>query len=159
MPAKSEKPETPPPVAPPAGVMGTSGAQPGQEPPSTGLTGLTGEIAMSDAKPKELSLEEVALITSGGSAAAQPSAPPPQQKATGGVTAWQNSQQISGLWTINQDRNAWVSVTVVGWKRLSTASASGVVALNMLGAHARQTNAPVNYRDEADGMIHEMYIW
>jgi hypothetical protein len=114
---------------------------------------------MSDAKPKELSPEEVALTTSGGGAAAQPSTPPPQQAATGGVTVWQNNKQISGLWTINQDRNTWVSVTGVGWKKLSTASASGVVALNMLGAHARETSAPVNYRDEADGMIHEMYIW
>ena len=29
----------------------------------------------------------------------------------------------------------------------------------MLGGSARQTNSPVNYRDEADGMIHEMYVW
>ena len=56
-------------------------------------------------------------------------------------------------------RSYSVYVTNISWKKLSTASASGLVAVNMLGAHARQTNSRVDYRDEADGMIHEMYIW
>jgi hypothetical protein len=29
----------------------------------------------------------------------------------------------------------------------------------MLGANARQTQGAVNYRQEADNMIHEMYVW
>jgi hypothetical protein len=33
------------------------------------------------------------------------------------------------------------------------------MALTILGTHAREKSATVNYRDEADGMIHEMYVW
>ncbi len=157
MPTKSKQPQKTPPAATVTGTKAAGGLQPGWEPP---LTGLTGETAMSETQPKELSTEEAALTAQSGGSGAEPSISPPEQAATsGGITAWQGDKRISALWTINQDRNAWVAVTGIGWKRLATASASGLVALNMLGAHARQTNSRVDYRDEADGMIHEMYIW
>jgi len=44
-------------------------------------------------------------------------------------------------------------------KKLSTASDSGVVALTLLASHAKQLGSIVNYRDEDDGMVHEMYVW
>jgi hypothetical protein len=47
----------------------------------------------------------------------------------------------------------------VGWKKLANNSDSAIVALTVLSASARQTQTQVNYRDEADGMIHEMYVW
>lgn len=72
---------------------------------------------------------------------------------------WNDYQTITGLWTINQDRNTWMWVNNIGWKKLSTASESGIVALTKLASHAKQVGSIVNFRDESDGMVHEMYVW
>lgn len=93
-----------------------------------------------------------------GTGDAAPSIRPPEGVGAG-VTAWLNNKRITGLWTINQNRNSWVAVDGVGWKRLANNSDSAIVALAMLGSHAREKNSVVNYREEADGMIHEMYVW
>ena len=76
-----------------------------------------------------------------------------------GVTAWQNNKRISALWSISENRNSWVSVAGIGWKKLANSSDSAIVALTMLSAHAREKQSPVYYREESDGMIHEMYVW
>jgi hypothetical protein len=80
-------------------------------------------------------------------------------EGVGGIAAWQNNKQITALWSINQNVNSWVGVSGIGWKKLSNASGSGIVALTMLAAHAREKGSVVNYREESDGMIHEMYVW
>jgi hypothetical protein len=76
-----------------------------------------------------------------------------------GVSAWQNNKRITGLWSINQNRNSWVAVDGVGWKKLVNNSDSAIVALTMLSSHAREKGSTVNYREESDGMIYEMYVW
>lgn len=43
--------------------------------------------------------------------------------------------------------------------KLANNSDTAIVALTMLGANARQTQGIVNYRQESDNMIHEMYVW
>jgi hypothetical protein len=75
-----------------------------------------------------------------------------------GASAWA-SQKVTGLWTINQDKNSWVAVTNVGWIKLSIASDTGITALMMLAASAKETQTAFNYRKEADNMIHEIYVW
>ncbi len=93
---------------------------------------------------------------SGGDAA--PALLPAEGAATD-ITAWQNSKKITGLWSINQNRNSWVHVEGIGWKKLANNSDSAIVALTLLGAHAREKGSSVNYREESDGMIREMYVW
>lgn len=80
-------------------------------------------------------------------------------EGVGGIAAWQNNKQITALWAINQNVNSWVAVSGIGWKKLSNASDSAIVALTMLAGHAREKGSVVNYREESDGMIHEMYVW
>lgn len=75
------------------------------------------------------------------------------------VGAWQNNKQVNALWTINQDRNSWVGIVGVGWKKLAGPNETAISALTMLAAHARATNSVINYRDEADTLIHEVYVW
>ena len=58
--------------------------------------------------------------------------------AGAGVTAWLNDKRITGLWSINQNRNSWVYVNGIGWKKLANNSDSAIVALSMLSAHARE---------------------
>jgi hypothetical protein len=63
------------------------------------------------------------------------------------------------LWSIAETRNAWVSITGIGWKKLANTHDSALLALTILGAHARQLQTAVDYREEADQMIHELYVW
>ena len=76
-----------------------------------------------------------------------------------GVGAWQNNKKVDALWTINQDRNAWVGIAGIGWKKLAGPNETALSAMTMLVAHARATGSIVNYRDEADNLIHEVYVW
>ena len=78
---------------------------------------------------------------------------------TGGISAWQNNKRVNALWSINQNRNSYASISGIGWKKLVNNSDSAIVALTMLSSHARENNSPVNYREEGDGMIYEMYVW
>jgi hypothetical protein len=90
---------------------------------------------------------------------AAPTVQPVGEGVSAGVGAWNNSKKITGLWSINQNRNSWTFVDGLGWRKLANNSDSAIVALSVLAAHAREKNSTVNYRDEADGMIHEMYVW
>jgi hypothetical protein len=83
----------------------------------------------------------------------------PVEGVSAGITAWQNNKRVTGLWSINQDKNAWVHVDGIGWKKLANNSASAIIALTLLGTHAREKAAVVNYREESDGLIHEIYVW
>jgi hypothetical protein len=88
-----------------------------------------------------------------------PSVLPTSAGVSAGITAWQNNKRVTGLWSINQNRNSWVFIDGVGWRKLANNSDSAIVSLTMLGSHAREKNSVVNYREEADGMVYEMYVW
>lgn len=83
----------------------------------------------------------------------------PIEAVASGISAWQNNKRVTGLWSINQNRNSWVHIDGVGWKKLINNSDSAIVALTMLGAHAHEKGSVVNYCDESDGMIYDMYVW
>ncbi|MCA9325463.1 hypothetical protein KDA23_05380 [Candidatus Saccharibacteria bacterium] len=127
------------PGGPQANVTNSETSMPGQNPPTgAGVETLAPPIVgMGDAAP---SLPMTAGVTAG-------------------VAAWQNNKRISALWSINQNRNSWVGVDGIGWKKLVNNSDSAIVALTMLASHAREKGSVVNYREESDGMIYEMYVW
>jgi hypothetical protein len=121
---------------------------------------------MADTRPEQEMLSGAAAVDDGGvAAAAAPSAEPPAAVDAGlgagavGATVWVNNKKINALWAINENRNSWVGVAGVGWVKLANNSDSAIVAFTMLGANARQTQGIVNYRQESDNMIHEMYVW
>ena len=109
---------------------------PTQDPPSTGVTATAG----ADSAPSLLP-----------SAAASGN--------DGGTAAWLGDKRVSALWGINQNRNSWVHIAGIGWKKLANNSDSAVVALTILAAHAKQSQTNYSYREEADAMIHETYVW
>ena len=98
-----------------------------------------------------------------------PSMPPPSTaksaeaakagEAVASVAVWNKASIINALWSSNQDKNAWFNDAALGWKQLSPASESGLVALNMLSSLAKQKGSAVDYRIEDDNMVHEMYVW
>ena len=84
----------------------------------------------------------------------------PEQEASdsGQQDVWQQNKRIVALWTINQNRNAWIG-TDGTWKKLANNSDSAIVALMLLSSHAREKGSVVNYREESDAMVHELYVW
>jgi hypothetical protein len=67
--------------------------------------------------------------------------------------------RVVGLWAINQDRNAWVYLDNVGWRKLSGTSESGLVSMNMLSAHAYQLGSSSSLYEGDDGSINQLYVW
>lgn len=143
----------------------TGGAMPSLVPPQA-ASSQTSESGTSTAAPV---LVPGAQVSGGDDTSAKdfstPDQPPPaiatqsQQTNSGSVGTWLNNKKVGGLWSIAQNRNSWVFITGVGWKKLANNSDSAVVALTQLSAHARLTQSNYNYREEADGMIHELYVW
>jgi hypothetical protein len=118
-------------------------ASPSLEPPEASTGG--GLSASGESEP--------ALDPSGGAAAGAGAG------ADGGATAWVNTKKVSALWAPAENRNSWAAFAGVGWKKLANNSDSAIVALTMLAGNAKVTQGDVNYREEADGMVHEMYVF
>jgi hypothetical protein len=120
---------------------------------------------MAETKPDQGMLQSVGDAAGTGGQPAAPTAEPPSAGAGGvaaaavGASVWVNNKKINALWAINENRNSWIGVAGVGWVKLANNSDSAIVAFTTLGANARLTQGSVNYRQEADGMIHEIYVW
>ncbi|NAZ86920.1 hypothetical protein [Kineococcus indalonis] len=108
-----------------------------------------------------ISATDFAAMTAGSMSA--PALHPPAPTGTTsdqGVTAtWREGVRIDALWSIDETRNSFVNITGVGWRKVYDGRDGAHLALVMLASQARQTNRPVNLREEADGMIHEIYLW
>jgi hypothetical protein len=137
----------------------TDGAKSPTLSPPEASVGLT-ETETEQARPRDLSEAELSITST--QALDEPSLSPPEiqgAQASEGITAWQSDKRIGALWTINQIRNSWVYVNGVGWRMLVNNSDSAVQALSMISAHAKQLTSRVDYREEADGMVYEIYAW
>ena len=130
----------------------SSDSKPTQNPPDSALAGSLEE----EAEPKQLPVE----AQSKQEATVPEAEPQEAASAKTGYTAstWMNNKKIVAVWSINQNRNSWVAVEGVGWKKLANNSDSAIVALTILGAHALQTGRTANLREE-NGQIKEIYAW
>ena len=72
---------------------------------------------------------------------------------------WKTGAAVDALWAVNQTRNAFAHIVGVGWMKLYNASDASFTALTTIASQAWQTGKTVNYRQETDGMIHEIYLW
>lgn len=73
-------------------------------------------------------------------------------------TGWVNGKKVQGIWTINQERNAWVYLSDTGWKRISNSNDDAFLnILNQLAA-AKAANANVNVYVE-NGLITVVYVF
>lgn len=75
------------------------------------------------------------------------------------TTGWQRGKRVTAIWSKNENRNSWVAIAGTGWKKLADTSDSANIAPTLLASQALQTTRNVDYRDESDGMIHEIYLW
>jgi hypothetical protein len=125
-----------------------------------------GEIFTSTTQAAGLSaptMTDEQFATLAVEATAAPTLMPPtaaEVAVEAGVTAsWRSNVRIDALWSIDQTRNAFVHVVDVGWRKIYNGRDGAFLALVSLASQARQTNRVVNLREEADGMIYEIYVW
>jgi C1A family cysteine protease len=73
-------------------------------------------------------------------------------------TGWLNNRRVIGLWTINQDRNAWAYIDAVGWRRVAFDNDN--VFHDMLAQliAAKGAARPVNLYQE-QGVIKQLYVF
>lgn len=86
---------------------------------------------------------------------------PPALQADGAalaVAGWKYGQAITHLFSYDSPQGAWVFVNGPGWKRLSPASSHGVTHMMEIATMATQANLPVNYHEDAAGLIDQLYV-
>ncbi len=73
-------------------------------------------------------------------------------------TGWLNNVRVTGLWSNNSDRNVWVYLSNVGWRRLS--SENDGITIAMLGQviAAKAAGRPVNVYQQ-DAVIKQVYVF
>jgi len=129
-------------------------------PPQFG-TSSSVDVAGSSA-PTAVTDGQIASLVGEAVPAARPELAPPGAVGAEkqGVTAtWRTSVTIDALWSIDETRNAHVRIVGIGWKKIFNGRDGAFQALVTLASQARQTGRPVNVREEADGMIYEIYLW
>lgn len=131
-------------------------------PPDTDTTsdldvpGTTAPTAFMDERIAALVAESTPLA---GTTAMPPSVVAEEAAAEAVTATWRSNVKIDALWSVDETRNAWVRIVGVGWRRIYHGRDGAFQALTALASQARQTNRPVNLREEADGMIYEIYLW
>ncbi len=107
----------------------------------------------------ELTSELLAGAAGAGTLEAAPTLEPSAVAAGEAIGLWQTNKQVDALYATYAARFSWMHVAGGPWRRFSPVSDSGVASLALLAAHARDRGRPVNYREEADQLVHEMYVW
>ena len=72
-------------------------------------------------------------------------------------TGWLNNTRVIGLWTIDQDRNAWAYLNGIGWRKIAPDNDNIFFDLLRLLAAAKEGGRPLNvYQD--NGVIKQIYV-
>jgi hypothetical protein len=136
---------------------------PTELPPDSGAGAGNGARSATTVEPPreiaDLTSDLIAEAAGAGTVAAEPSLHPGAAAAADGIGLWQTGKQVDALYSTYAARFSWMHVSGGQWRRFSPVSDSGVAALALLAAHARDRGRPVNYREEADQFVHEMYVW
>jgi hypothetical protein len=136
---------------------------PTEAPPDSGagVGNGVGTVVEAPRELGELTSDLIAGAAGAGTLEVEPTLQPPAAAAVtaDGVGLWLTNKQVDALYSTYAARFSWMHVAGGPWRRFSPTSDSGVAALALLAAHARDRTRPVNYREEADQLIHEMYVW
>lgn len=139
----------------------------GTDAPSLVPSQTTGEQMVTEtggASHPTLSPETRADLTAVGAGEQWPVLlPPGTAGATAAVTGvtgtWTSGVMVDATWSINETRNAYFHVAGGAWKKIFNGTDGAFTALVTLAAQAKQTGHQMAIREEADGMVHEIYLW
>jgi C1A family cysteine protease len=73
-------------------------------------------------------------------------------------TGWNNDSRVIGLWTIDQERNAWAYFDALGWRKVSTETDAVFYQLLTDLIAAKAAARPVNFYEE-DSVIKQIYVF
>jgi C1A family cysteine protease len=73
-------------------------------------------------------------------------------------TGWQNNTRVTGLWAIDQQRNAWAYFTSLGWRKISTETDAVFYQLLTDLIAAKSASRPVNFYED-NSVIKEVYVF
>lgn len=73
-------------------------------------------------------------------------------------TGWQNDTRVVGLWTIDQERNAWAYFQNIGWRRVSTETDAVFYQLLTDLIAAKTAARPVNFYED-NSVIKQVYVF
>lgn len=73
-------------------------------------------------------------------------------------TGWLNSVKVTGLWTIDQDRNAWAYLGGIGWRRIAFDNDNLFIDMLTQLSAAKLGKSNVNIYQEA-GIIKQVYVF
>jgi hypothetical protein len=75
------------------------------------------------------------------------------------TAGWRYNKKITALWAHGpSNRNAWVYIAGMGWRKLWSASDSQLEIMMIMAAHAKDNDRPVNFYEQ-DGKIKILYVW
>ena len=149
------------PVSARPGAAGMEITKPVNLPPGLDVSDGYG-AATAEARPLDMSEAEVLALLNNSTVVAEPGLEPPGvAEAVRGVAAstWVQNVLVNALWAINQNRNTWAAFAGQGWQKFANNSDSAIMAFTTLASHARVAQGPTSYRQEADNMVHEIYVW
>lgn len=118
--------------------------------------------------PRPLTEVEHAAIATSATRGEAPTLLPPSARTSSGTATvsvgtatgtWTSGVKVNALWSEYSTRNAYMSVEGVGWVKIYNATDAAFFALTALASQAKQTQSQIVYRTEADGMVHEIYLW
>ena len=129
-------------------------------PPTINSPSPTGMSEPTQALPESLAAQLLEATT----AEMRPKLLPPgvegaAEAAAAAAGIWRTGVHVTALWVINEVRNGWMNVQGIGWRKLYNGRDGAFTALVTLASQARQTNRPITFREEADGMVYEIYLW
>jgi hypothetical protein len=145
-------------------------SEPALTPPTRSAGGSTATMGdgIGLSEPLPITTEQLRAMVEGTGTAvtAGPTLTPPGTEgattdaAAGGVTGtWRSGMTVTAMWSINEARNAWMYVSGLGWRKLYNGRDGAFMALVALAGQARQTGRQIVFREEADGMVYEIYLW
>jgi C1A family cysteine protease len=73
-------------------------------------------------------------------------------------TGWQNNSRVVGLWSIDQDRNAWAYFQALGWRKIATDIDAVFYQLLTDLIAAKSGARPVNFYEE-NSVIKQVYVF
>jgi C1A family cysteine protease len=73
-------------------------------------------------------------------------------------TMWLNNVRVVGLWSIDQDRNAWAYLNTIGWRKIAWDNDNIFFDLLRLLAAAKEGGRPINVYED-NGVIKQIYVF
>lgn len=79
--------------------------------------------------------------------------------ASDGAAAAINGKVVDALFSDGANRNAWMAIRDVGWRKVSQASDSGAMAISIIAGVAMQTGRAPGLEDDAAQLIQSIVLW